>query len=172
MGKHVSFLYRRSDTRVNELLEALKGIKEEFESIERPILEIETPTSREETPPKAKTPRIPFLSPKQPPNDKLDFNQDFTWENEAHSGRTLMGLSPISRLSLTHNQTSEIPELTQVENLDSFTIKRKKSAADMEAELSRLKLLLELEDHSRGNSMDEIGDWEYDVTEKESKNLK
>ncbi|CAI9760725.1 unnamed protein product [Fraxinus pennsylvanica] len=163
---------RRSDSRVNELLEALNSIKDEFESIERPILEIENPTASEGTPPKVKTPRIPFLSPRQPPNDKLEFNLESTSENEGHSGGTLMGLSPVSRLSLTRNQTFEIPELTRVENLDSFTIKQKKSAADMEAELSRLKLQLELEDHSRGNSMDEIGDWEYDVTDKESKNLK
>ncbi|KAL2514435.1 hypothetical protein Fot_28406 [Forsythia ovata] len=159
---------RRNDTRVNELLEALKSIKEEFESIERPVLEIETPTAREETPPKARTPRIPFLSPRQTPNDKVEFNQESISENEAHRGGTLLGLSPISRLSLTRKQTSEIPEGRHVKNLDSFTINRKKSAADMEAELSRLKLQLELENHSRGNSMDEIGDWEYDVIEKES----
>ncbi|KAL2481488.1 hypothetical protein Adt_34454 [Abeliophyllum distichum] len=159
---------RRSDTRVNELLEALKSIKKEFESLERPVLEIETLTAREETPPKARTPRIPFLSPRQTSNDKVEFNQESTSENEAHRGGTLLGLSPISRLSLTRKQTSEIPEGTHGENLDSFTINRKKSAVDMEAELSRLKLQLELENHSRGNSMDEIGDWEYDVIEKES----
>lgn len=42
----------------------------------------------------------------------------------------------------------------------------------MEADLSRLKLQLELESHGRGNSMDEIADWEYNNIEKESKNLK
>lgn len=109
---------------MNELLERLKSIKEEFESIERPVLEIVTPTVRQEMPPKAKIPRISFLSPRQPPNDKLEFNQESTSENEAHRGGTML-LSPISRPSLTRNETPEMPEVKLFENVDCFHNKQK-----------------------------------------------
>ncbi|KZV35066.1 hypothetical protein F511_04371 [Dorcoceras hygrometricum] len=61
---------RKSDTKIKELLDALELIKHEFESIERPTLEINTPLISVETPSKAKASRIPFLSPRQPPQDK------------------------------------------------------------------------------------------------------
>ncbi|XP_075491497.1 uncharacterized protein LOC142529758 isoform X3 [Primulina tabacum] len=61
---------RKSDARIKELLDALELIKQEFESIERPKFEINTSLISVETPSKVKASRIPFLSPRQPPQDK------------------------------------------------------------------------------------------------------
>lgn len=44
------FSSRKDDQKVKELFDALGKINDEFESIERPKLEIETPTRKSETP--------------------------------------------------------------------------------------------------------------------------
>ncbi|KAK6140342.1 hypothetical protein DH2020_025906 [Rehmannia glutinosa] len=86
---------RKSDAKVNELLDALEKIKSEFESIERPKLEFEAPTMIEDTPTKPRTPRLPFLSPKE----KNELNSESTSENEAQRGMPL-SFSPIITLPL------------------------------------------------------------------------
>ncbi|KAI3474477.1 hypothetical protein Pfo_029338 [Paulownia fortunei] len=151
---------RKSDGKVKELLDALEKIKCEFESIERPTLEFEALTMREETPSKARTPRISFLSPRQPTKEKLELNTESTSENEAQRGMSL-AFTPIITLPLVRNRTTKISEPSQVEHLESVGIKGNKSS-DAEAQLSKLKLELELESHSRGNSMEGIIEWEFD----------
>lgn len=42
--------YRKDHDKVKELLEAIGKLKEEFKSIERPKLDVETPTQRSEAP--------------------------------------------------------------------------------------------------------------------------
>jgi hypothetical protein len=44
------FSSRKDDQKVKELFDVLERINDEFESIERPKLEIETPTQKSETP--------------------------------------------------------------------------------------------------------------------------
>ncbi|KAH7553445.1 hypothetical protein JRO89_XS12G0012900 [Xanthoceras sorbifolium] len=43
-------IYRKENEKVKELFDALDKIKEEFESIERPVLEVETPTCQSQSP--------------------------------------------------------------------------------------------------------------------------
>ncbi|KAJ9694577.1 hypothetical protein PVL29_010183 [Vitis rotundifolia] len=50
-------LPRKDDQKVQELFDALEKMKDEFESIERPTLEIETPTRRSSQPPSLETPQ-------------------------------------------------------------------------------------------------------------------
>ncbi|KAK6146957.1 hypothetical protein DH2020_017869 [Rehmannia glutinosa] len=140
---------RKSDAKVNELLDALEKIKSEFESIERPKLEFEAPTMIEDTPTKPRTPRLPFLSPKE----KNELNSESTSENEAQRGMPL-SFSPIITLPLVRNRTTKISD----ESLGINGIK----SSDAEAQLSKLKLELELESHSRRSSIDGIIDWEFD----------
>ncbi|XVF76563.1 hypothetical protein PTKIN_Ptkin13bG0275900 [Pterospermum kingtungense] len=48
-------IYRRNDERVKELFDDLEYIKKEFESIERPTLEVETPMQKSQSPASAKS---------------------------------------------------------------------------------------------------------------------
>ncbi|KAG8376473.1 hypothetical protein BUALT_Bualt09G0067200 [Buddleja alternifolia] len=154
---------RKSDGRVKELSDALAMMKEEFESIERPSIEFETPILREETPSKTRTPRnIPFLSPRHPAKEKMESNPESTSGNEAQRGVSLP-FNPIITLPLIRNQTTtEKPDSKRLDHLDSLGINSNKQSSDAEAQLSKLKMELELENHSRGNSIDGITDWEFD----------
>ncbi|KAL3839585.1 hypothetical protein ACJIZ3_024176 [Penstemon smallii] len=129
---------RKDDGKVKDLIGALEKIKEEFESFERPTLQIETPTAREETPSQPWTPpiTIPFLSPRQPPNDKvLKPNIESTSSDAEQTGLAL-SFSPMIVIG--------------------------KKSSDAEVQFSKLKLELELENHIRGSSMEGISDWEFD----------
>ncbi|XVE76296.1 hypothetical protein DITRI_Ditri12bG0160700 [Diplodiscus trichospermus] len=53
-------IYRKNDQRVKELFHDLENIKQEFESIERPTLEIETPKQKSESPASAKSKKSPW----------------------------------------------------------------------------------------------------------------
>ncbi|KAL3825960.1 hypothetical protein ACJIZ3_021989 [Penstemon smallii] len=158
--------YSRKDAeKVFNLLHALDKIKQEFDSIERPSLEIETPTMRAETPSQSRTPRIPFLSPRQVvPKEKLELNnlESISRNDDAQRGGVALAFPPRIRLPSIRNRTSDKPESKQGEWLESLTVKNKKYSSDAEAQLSKLKLELELENHSRDNSMDGLSDWEFD----------
>lgn len=149
---------------MKELINALEKIKYEFESIERPSLESEAPTMREETPPKARTPRISFLPARQSPKEKLELSNFETTTSESDEAQRGMSLhfTPIITLPLVRTRTTKLPETTrEVEHLESLGITRSKSS-DAEAQLSKLKLELELENHNRRDSMEGIIDWEFD----------
>ena len=56
---------RKDNQKVKELFDALEKIKDEFESIGRPTLEIETPTKKPETPSSARSHQSPLPTSKQ-----------------------------------------------------------------------------------------------------------
>ncbi|XP_020235685.1 sporulation-specific protein 15 [Cajanus cajan] len=64
-------IFRKDNDKVTELFDAIEKIKDEFESIERPQLELEIPTDRSETPPSKITSRIP-----SPPSTANKYKQD------------------------------------------------------------------------------------------------
>ncbi|XP_059649913.1 uncharacterized protein LOC132295621 [Cornus florida] len=61
---------RKVDQRVEELFDSLEKIKNEFESIERPVLEIETTSRRAETPSKERPPKSPSSTSKEAGKEK------------------------------------------------------------------------------------------------------
>lgn len=58
-------IFRKDNQKVKELFDALEKIKDEFESIGRPTLEIETPTKKPETPSSARSHQSPLPTSKQ-----------------------------------------------------------------------------------------------------------
>lgn len=136
---------------MKELLEALDKIKHEFESIERPTL-------LPETPPRARIPGLPFLSRQV---SKVEYSPKSKHENEAQKGVPPLPFNPIVSIPLVRSLSTKLPGVREVEHLDSFGINRSRSS-DAEAQLSKLKWELELEDHSISNTMDGIIDWEFD----------
>lgn len=135
-------------------------MKHEFESIERPKLESVSPTTRDETSSKPKTPRISFLSAKE----KGEVSVESISEIEARRG-TSLSFTPMAMITLplVRSSSTKIKEMSEVERLEAFGISSTGSV-DAEAQLSKLKFELELDDHSNDNSIDMEGniDWEFD----------
>lgn len=134
---------------MKQLLDALDKIKHEFETIERPTL-------LPETPPKVRIPGLPFLSRQV---SKLEFSPKSKNENEAQKGMALP-FNPIKAIPLVRSLSTKVPAMREMEHVDSFGHNRRSSEA--EAQLSKLKWELELEDHSVNNSMEGVIDWEFD----------
>lgn len=137
-------------------------MKVEFESIEKPSsLKIAAANNEEGTvPSKPRTPKLSFLSPRQPSQKKLEFNIDSTSGNESQRGIPL-GFSPFS-LPLVRTRNKKSLGNENFENLEPIGIELGKMKSDAGAQLSKLKLELELENHIRGNSMEGNIDWEFD----------
>ncbi|KAL3642525.1 hypothetical protein CASFOL_013340 [Castilleja foliolosa] len=134
---------RNSNVEVNESLEAFEKIKSEFESSKRPRLKYEAPILIEDAPiiAKPRTPRLPFLSPRQSivPSKKLD-QIDLQSPSEKITSSGFIALPLVRSLS------------TKVDK-----------ASDAEVQWSKLKFELELDEgHSRRSSMDGNLDWEFD----------
>ncbi|KAL3628579.1 hypothetical protein CASFOL_027625 [Castilleja foliolosa] len=141
---------RNSNVEVNESLDAFEKIKYEFESIKRPSLEHEPPILIEDSPiiVKPRTPRLPFLTPRQPivPNKKLDRTiSQPALDNEAQKGTS----SGFIALPLVRSLSTKVDK-----------------PSDAEVQWSKLKFELELDEgHSRRSSMDGNLDWEFDEKE-------
>ena len=50
MGVFVSFSFRKDDSKVKELFDDIEKLRREFDSIERPVLQMESPSREPETP--------------------------------------------------------------------------------------------------------------------------
>ncbi|KAL3536347.1 hypothetical protein ACH5RR_004808 [Cinchona calisaya] len=135
-------IFRKDNERVNDLFGALEKIKDEFESIERPALEVEMPTIKEET-----------------------TSKEVTLEKGTPRGEIPARDNPSRSHCSTPKQAIEKPEHETDEFFESSSTNGKKFV-DPKMQLSKLKLELELEDNSRDNTPEELGEWIFDHVEK------
>ncbi|KAF8396713.1 hypothetical protein HHK36_018340 [Tetracentron sinense] len=97
---------RKDDPRIKELLDALEKLREEFESIERPTLEIEIPTTREEelsterphesSSPPPQTTETPKSKKNEPPQP-LTVNTEQAFDTEAELSKLESEFGKVSR---------------------------------------------------------------------------
>ncbi|GAU34688.1 hypothetical protein TSUD_29290 [Trifolium subterraneum] len=98
-------IFRKDKDKVTELLHAIEKIKEEFESIERPKLQIETPFEKSETPSNQIHPATPpptKILPDKSKQDKKKHSTSFTM-------RTI-SLVELDKLSSDDDSAEEISE--------------------------------------------------------------
>ncbi|KAL7095707.1 hypothetical protein ACP275_10G041100 [Erythranthe tilingii] len=164
---------RRSDGKVKELLDEIEKFKSDYESIEKPGLESEASQFTRDETPKARTPRISFLSQRQK-NEQLNIESSENGSQRGGGGISLSFTTPIITLPLIRNRSMKMAATNNteteqhVENMEALVmVNNGKKSSDAEAQLSMLKLELELENHSRRSSMDGIIDWEFDEKEHE-----
>ncbi|KAJ4971787.1 hypothetical protein NE237_004886 [Protea cynaroides] len=129
---------RKDDERVKELLDSIEKLREEFESIERPTLEIETPSPREKAPSRERLEKTPSPSSAQ----------------TIHATPSSPAVTVESFETLL-SKNDEPPNLTRV---------KAEQPLDPEAELGKLES--DIVKDSR-DSTEEIGGWEFDELEKE-----
>nr|XP_016441485.1 PREDICTED: uncharacterized protein LOC107767086 isoform X1 [Nicotiana tabacum] len=171
---------RKGDQKLKELFDTLQKLEEEFESINRPTLELETLARKTEAKSKGTLESTPSSSPKLPISDDsacfLDAlpriqtpraDSTSTSETVVLTPRRWMRENVGRSLSLAINQTTGTLE----SSFKSPKLRKGKSL-DPAAELSKLKLELELENDSRIHPAEEIDDWESDVIDKERQHLK
>ncbi|XP_059306541.1 uncharacterized protein LOC132057984 [Lycium ferocissimum] len=171
---------RKGDQKLKELLDALQKLEDEFESINRPTLELETLARQAEAAKSKETLESSPSSPTQPASDDSASFVDAlpriqTPRPDHTSNPETMVLTPrrwmrenVRRsLSLAINQTTG-----SLESSFKSPKLRKGKSLDPAAELSRLKLELELENDSRIHPSEEINDWESDVVDKERLHFK
>ncbi|KAH0637900.1 hypothetical protein KY290_038611 [Solanum tuberosum] len=170
---------RKGDEKLKELLDTLQKLEDDFESINRPTLELET-LGKTEAKSKETLESSPSSSPTQPTNDDSASFVDAlpriqTPRPDHTSNAETVVLTPrrwmrenVRRsLSLAINQTTGT-----LESSFKSPKHRKGKSMDPAAELSRLKLELELENDSRIHPSEEINDWESDVIDKERLHFK
>ncbi|XP_070008826.1 MAR-binding filament-like protein 1 isoform X3 [Nicotiana sylvestris] len=171
---------RKGDQKLKELFDTLQKLEEEFESINRPTLELETLARKTEAKSKGTLESTPSSSPKLPISDDsacfLDAlpriqtpraDSTSTSETVVLTPRRWMRENVGRSLSLAINQTTGTLE----SSFKSPKLRKGKSL-DPAAELSKLKLELELENDSRIHPAEEIDDWESDVIDKERQHFK
>lgn len=172
-------LTRKGDQKLKELFDTLQKLEEEFESINRPKLELETLARKTEEKSKGVLESTPS-SPKLPISDDSACFLDAlpriqtpradsmsTPETVVLTPRRWMRENVGRSLSLAINQTTGTLE----SSFKSPKLRKGKSL-DPAAELSKLKLELELENDSRIHPAEEIDDWESDVIDKERQHFK
>ncbi|XP_075087183.1 uncharacterized protein LOC107825489 isoform X1 [Nicotiana tabacum] len=170
---------RKGDQKLKELFDTLQKLEEEFESINRPKLELETLARKTEEKSKGVLESTPS-SPKLPISDDSACFLDAlpriqtpradsmsTPETVVLTPRRWMRENVRRSLSLAINQTTGTLE----SSFKSPKLRKGKSL-DPAAELSKLKLELELENDSRIHPAEEIDDWESDVIDKERQHFK
>lgn len=154
---------RKGDERIKELCDSLGKIKDEFQSMERPILEIETLTLRAKTPVTQRSKSLPL---KQSPQDKFVLGE----------GPTSQIKSPKNVPSKDSAEPSPSPTLKQ----NTTRLEQRRQSALPGLNLPKVAILsnpqdvlskfsLALEEDSRDGSMEDIGDWEFDEPEEQQK---
>lgn len=136
------FGFRKDNSKVKELFEKIGKLREEFESIERPNLEVETPPSEE--------PESPGKQDAE--NPKEEIQTPLTKEKEILSSE---------KPQESHSRVAEAPE-TKKKELPESPQGKGEQVLDAEAELAKLESEFGNRDYN-----DEIGDWEFDELERE-----
>ncbi|XP_015087434.1 myosin-9-like isoform X1 [Solanum pennellii] len=157
---------RKGDEKMKELLDTLQKLEDDFESINRPTLELET-LGKTDAKSKETLEGSPSSSPTQPTNDDsasfVDALPRIQTPRPDHTSnpetvvltpRRWMRENVRRSLSLAINQTTGT-----LESSFKSPKHRKGKSMDPAAELSRLKLELELENDSRIHPSEEINDW-------------
>ncbi|XP_016646808.1 PREDICTED: coiled-coil domain-containing protein 18 isoform X1 [Prunus mume] len=148
-------IFRRDDQKVKDLFDALKKIKDEFESIDRPTLEIEASPQRPETPSSDRPQIIPSPTSTSPltssplttspltagpPELKLD---EVSNSSLIKGEKTLDPKEELAKLEPEHGKTPPLttgtPELKQDEVSNSSLIKGEKKTVDSKEELAKVE---------------------------------
>ncbi|KAF3433802.1 hypothetical protein FNV43_RR24905 [Rhamnella rubrinervis] len=143
---------RKDDPKIKELFSDIEKLREEFESIERPNLELETPSPKEESPSSDKLQSGPF----QP------LKVDVPGANEVETDKRPKSLA-VETEQVKDNVTRANKAGTD-EHSSSSAVKTEQGL-DTEAELAKLES--EFGKVGRDYSTEEIGDWEFDELERE-----
>lgn len=178
----------RHNQAVEELFDHLEKIKDEFESIERPELDIESPTRRASTTSVENSNRT-FYVPEQASNDKLGSverskvlveapskespkrstsstpEQSATKEVESIQIRNSKTQIPTKAAEMSSNAVAPNTLELKRDELSEFPVAKEGKTPDPGVKLLELKL--ELERESKEDSMEEIGGWEFDELEEE-----
>ncbi|XP_019185146.1 PREDICTED: uncharacterized protein LOC109180091 isoform X2 [Ipomoea nil] len=149
----VEGISRKDDENVRELFDNLSKIKEELESMQRPSLEVETSNRRgaDKSSSKVAPESTQSLNPISPGSIHQTERQKSVRENLRRS------------LSMAIRQANDSVSFSRDDS--SFTSHKplRTKNTDPAAELSKLKMELELENSSKDHPFDEIDDWESDV---------
>lgn len=137
---------RKDEPKIKELFNDIEKLREEFESIERPNLELETPTPKAESPSSKKL----QSGPSQPL--KVDIPGADEVETDKHAAKT------------EHVKDSGANKVGIDKRPKSSAVKTEQ-ALDAEAELAKLES--EFGKVGRDYSTEEVGDWEFDELERE-----
>ncbi|XP_031111466.1 myosin-11-like isoform X2 [Ipomoea triloba] len=154
----VEGISRKDDENVRELFDNLSNIKEELESMQRPSLEVETSNRRADKSSKV-APETTTAAPQF-----LKLNSEAMSHGSAPKTETQKSVRANLRksLSMAIRSANDSVSFTREDSFTSHKILRTKTG-DPAAELSKLKIELELENNSRDHPFDEIDDWESDV---------
>lgn len=148
-------LSRKDDENVRELFDNLSNIKEELESMQRPSLEVETSNRRAAD----KSSKVAA----ETTNQSLKHNAEAMSHGSAPKTETQRSVRNLRKsLSMAIRSANDSVSFTRDDSFTSHKILRTKTG-DPAAELSKLKIELELENNSRDHPFDEIDDWESDV---------
>ncbi|KAL6138670.1 hypothetical protein ACLB2K_063949 [Fragaria x ananassa] len=144
-------IYRKDGQKVKELFNDLKNIKDEFESIERPVLVIEASPRKPDTPPSDG----PFLSPTPTSTSPLGIRTPFFKLDGSSKSSLFKKEKKLESVKLDPPLATKFPH-------SSSDKEEKKSEPKVEAKLYRG---LDIESRE-GSAEFEITDWVFDELEK------
>ncbi|KAG5550097.1 hypothetical protein RHGRI_015146 [Rhododendron griersonianum] len=151
-GNMIKIVIRHDNQMVEELLNHLEKTKDEFESIERPELDIESPTRSANATLIENSKSSPFSVPEEASAEEVESIQRPNSETQ-NPTKTLETPSKERAPEALERKLSESPKIMGVKT------------SDPGAKLLELKL--ELERESKEEPTEEIGGWEFDELEKD-----
>ncbi|XP_004497325.1 uncharacterized protein [Cicer arietinum] len=141
---------RKDEERVKELFDAIEKLRTQFESIERPVLQLESPTAKTETLPSEKK---SDGTPSPPASVRgTEFSKTETDEQPKSPSPS----ASVRGTEFSKTETDEQPKSPSVKSDQVW---------DHEAELAKLES--EFGKVGQDYSAEEIGDWEFDELERE-----